>query len=323
MELKQIRLVLTLARHRHFGRAALELGLSQSALSKSLQALEHEIGSALFHRGPGEVSPTAFGEAIVERGAGVLGDVDEIELELTRLRGLQVGRVRFGVGPAHAEDPVGTALGRFVDAHPRIQVETVVASYDELLRRLHRAELDFCVVTLSASERGGGLSITKLAPRRMVYSCRAGHPLAGEGPTDYRELLAYPLVTLPHLPAGRRFLQRLAGSGPDVPPAIEIADRGMIRAVLLSSNAIAIGARSYLDEPRAAEGLVTLRVRGDLCDARGGPCGAIVARTDRALSAAAEALMREVVACDAEVVSSNPDWIAAHESRVFAAVEAG
>jgi len=311
VELKQIKLVLTLARHRHFGRAAIELGLSQSSLSKNLQALEHEVGAPLFDRRAGDVTLTPFGQVIVDRGAGVLSDIDEIRLQFDRLRGLEVGRVRFGVGNAHAADPVGTALGRFVDSHPGVAVEPVVASYAELLRRLHLAEIQFCVVTLPDPEAATGLDVAKLAPRRIEIYCRAEHPLASDDAVDPDRLFDFPLVSLPHLPTSRDLYRKAAGER--FRPPIEIADAGMIRAVLRESDAIAVGVQSALGPVGSASNLVSLRLAGDPLDAYGGPCGAIVTRTDRTRPPAADALIEAIMAADADVAQTNPAWLAGRE----------
>jgi len=61
LDLRQLRHVLALDRHRNFGRAAEAIGLTQPALSRSLQALEDEIGARLFDRDRSRVEPTAVG----------------------------------------------------------------------------------------------------------------------------------------------------------------------------------------------------------------------------------------------------------------------
>ena len=63
--LRQIQMVRTLADHRHFTRAASALGVTQSALTKGLQALEDELSVRLFDRGAGALEPTMFGAIVL------------------------------------------------------------------------------------------------------------------------------------------------------------------------------------------------------------------------------------------------------------------
>ncbi len=70
--LRALRHAIALARHRHYGRAAAALNISQPALSRSVAALEDVVGVQLFERGRGGVRPTEFGQLLVSRGAALL-----------------------------------------------------------------------------------------------------------------------------------------------------------------------------------------------------------------------------------------------------------
>ena len=311
MELKQIKLVQSLARHRHFGRAALELGLSQPALSKNLQALEHELGAVLFHRGPGDVTPTQAGEAVLLRAGEIVDQVDEISHQLDRLRGLETGRVRFGVDHAFSEDPVGPALGRFVDQHPGVKVEPSVAGQPELIRRLHLCEIEFCVVPLVGPV--DGLVIRPLASRRTVLFCRPGHPLVGRRDLELATLLRYQLVAPPMIPATHRLFEQVvrtlgAKIGRTVLPPIEVQDRGMERQIVLASDALGIGILACSDQRFGRDGFVALDLAGDLLDALGGSPAAFVTRADREPSPGAARLEELIFEADSESRTAHPDW---------------
>jgi hypothetical protein len=71
IETRHIAHVLALARHRNFSRAATEVCLTQSALSRSIQTLENQLGVRLFDRGRDGAEPTAFGELVVRRARRV------------------------------------------------------------------------------------------------------------------------------------------------------------------------------------------------------------------------------------------------------------
>ncbi len=69
---RRLRQFLALIEHAHFGRAAKELGVSQPALSKSIQLLESELGVTLFDRRTEGVVLTAFGQLLREKSRRLL-----------------------------------------------------------------------------------------------------------------------------------------------------------------------------------------------------------------------------------------------------------
>ena len=75
MELRQVRYFAAVARHRHFTRAAAELGLAQPALSQQVRALERELGVVLIDRGGRRVRLTDAGEAFHVWAERILADV--------------------------------------------------------------------------------------------------------------------------------------------------------------------------------------------------------------------------------------------------------
>jgi LysR family transcriptional regulator, transcription activator of glutamate synthase operon len=82
MDVRQLRYVEAVARHRHFTRAADELHVAQSALSHQVRRLETELGVALFERTSRRVTPTEAGLAIAARARRVLVELDEARQEV-------------------------------------------------------------------------------------------------------------------------------------------------------------------------------------------------------------------------------------------------
>src|SRR5215475_9488190 len=96
VELRQLRSVEAVARHRHFTRAAEELHLAQSALSHQVRKLEDELGIALFERTSRRVIPTEAGAVIASCAREVLATVDAARAQLDELRGVLRGRIWVG-----------------------------------------------------------------------------------------------------------------------------------------------------------------------------------------------------------------------------------
>ena len=89
MEIRRLRHLVALAQEQHFARAAERVNLSQSAFSRSIQALEDEAGTLLFERAANQIRPTAPGRFLIGRAERLLADADAMisDLNSSRPRG--------------------------------------------------------------------------------------------------------------------------------------------------------------------------------------------------------------------------------------------
>jgi len=117
---------LAVARERSFTRAAARLGVSQSALSHTMRALEERLGVRLLTRTTRSVAPTEAGERLLQ---GIGPRFEEIEAELTALNALRekpAGTIRINAGEHAAETILWPALENFLPRYPDIKVELTV-----------------------------------------------------------------------------------------------------------------------------------------------------------------------------------------------------
>ena len=118
LKLRQLSHALAVWRHGSFRRAAAEQHLSQPALSRSIQNLEESLGVLLFDRQTTEVTPTAFGEALLRRAETILIEAAELEREMKLMKGLDIGRFSVAMGVYAAEMSGNLPLAEFLSAHP-------------------------------------------------------------------------------------------------------------------------------------------------------------------------------------------------------------
>ncbi|MBN9253490.1 MULTISPECIES: LysR family transcriptional regulator [unclassified Mesorhizobium] len=114
------------AREESFTKAAARLGVSQSALSHTVRALEERLGLRLLTRTTRSVSPTEAGERLLRT---VGPRLDEIEAELSALSELRekpAGTVRITAGEHSAETVLWPAIARLLPDYPDIRVEIIV-----------------------------------------------------------------------------------------------------------------------------------------------------------------------------------------------------
>jgi DNA-binding transcriptional LysR family regulator len=116
----------TVAKERSFTRAAAKLGVSQSALSQTVRALEERLGLRLLTRTTRSVSPTNAGDRLL-RTAGPRFEEIETELaSLSELREKPAGNIRITAGEHPAVTILAPALKRFLPSYPDINVEVIV-----------------------------------------------------------------------------------------------------------------------------------------------------------------------------------------------------
>lgn len=124
--LNELTAFLAVAREKSFTRAAAQLGVSQSALSHTVRALEERLGVRLLTRTTRSVSPTEAGERLM-RSVGPR--LDEIEAELAALSALRekpAGTIRITAGEHAADAVLWPAISRLLPDYPDIRVEIIV-----------------------------------------------------------------------------------------------------------------------------------------------------------------------------------------------------
>jgi DNA-binding transcriptional LysR family regulator len=264
IDLRQCRHVLALDRHRSFARAADALGLTQPALTRSLQALEKSIGARLFDRDRTRVEPTAVGERLIERARLLVNQARDIEQDLKQMLGLEVGLLRIGAGPYPADLSVGSAIGRLVRHHPALMVDLSVADWSELIRRVASGELELAIADTGIAKQDDRLVVESLPRHKLGFFCRSGHPLAGSAGLTLEELRRYPLVgtALPPQLAGLAAKDR-KGMRANLPagvtaPEIRVDTFALARRIVMQSDAVGGAVPSQIQDSVARGELVTL-----------------------------------------------------------------
>ena len=199
---RQFELIRALARHRHFGRAAAELGVSQPALTRSLQHIEDDLGVRLFDR-EGAVSPTLFGEILLSRGEQVISSFVEAMREIALLKGLDFGELTIAAGPYPTAISIQRAIGELVTRHPRLLIQLRVKNWPDVMADVISGAADVGVADVAEAASRPELETEILRRSRLSFFCRAGHPILRRSPVVLRDLTDYPWVG-PSLPARMR-----------------------------------------------------------------------------------------------------------------------
>ena len=119
------------ARHRSFRKAALERGVSPSALSHVIRGLEQTLGVPLFNRTNRSIRITVAGERLLARIGPALGEIADAVAELGHYKAVPSGPLRLNVPRNAAEIVIRPIMSRFLAAYPEVRLEVVTS--DEIV----------------------------------------------------------------------------------------------------------------------------------------------------------------------------------------------
>jgi LysR family hydrogen peroxide-inducible transcriptional activator len=147
--LRQLRYLTSLARHRHFGRAAEDCAVTQPALSMQVRELEREIGAELVERRPGDIALTDVGLEVAERAEQILTASQDL-VDFARHREVLSGPLRLGIIPTLAPYILPRVLPKLQAGYPHLRLEVRETQTKLLIEELSRGALDAVMLALPA-----------------------------------------------------------------------------------------------------------------------------------------------------------------------------
>ena len=146
MTLQQLRYIVAIDDHRHFGKAAEACGLTQSTLSLMVKKLEEELDVRIFDRDAHPVVPTAVGRKIIDRAKVVLYNTEQI-VEMTRSeKDLLSGPLKIALISSVASTLVPGLFKYIGERYPSIDLQTEEMLSDTVMDKLRKAEVDMGIL---------------------------------------------------------------------------------------------------------------------------------------------------------------------------------
>lgn len=247
MEMRDINYFAVVAEHRNIRRAAETLGMSQPALSKSLQRLETAMQAKLYERGPAGVRLTTVGRALLAQVHRLQLAFSDIEREAKVLSSGHSGTLRVGTSPVVSEcfPAIYAQLMREATA---ITMEISVTDNDELVPALRKAELDLIYNFLPAAPYEGTMQERVYDDEFVVYSS-ARHRLASKRGVRLADVAEEAwTLTVPAI-ASQQWISRAFSDGGLPPPKVAVELRSLrLRLQLCAcSNLLGYTSRSVVE----------------------------------------------------------------------------
>ena len=193
-DLRKLRHVATVAQTGSITSAANILGLTQSAVTKSVAEVEYLLGIALFERLPRGMRLTQAGDVFVEHAQRILEDTQNLVSHLSELQSLDVGQLVLGVAPSAFIGFIERPIAQFARRFPGLGVSIHTGTLDDMAQAAISGSVDVIVGAVNYLDAWTELDTRELTPLQHFFLARSGHPATHEPHVDAASLLQYPIV---------------------------------------------------------------------------------------------------------------------------------
>ncbi len=260
MDLKQMQYFLCLAQEGNVTRAARQLNLVQPALSMQIAKLEKSLGKQLFYRASRGMSLTAAGEALAQRIAPILSDIERVRGEIAQLGGKVSGRVSIGMITSAAQSTLPLSSATVAARYPEIHLLVCEGYSETMLEWVTAGQLDIAIVNTPAPRLPP--TARHILDEEMLLAHGAGNRLALPKVVSFDRLEGLDIV----IPSRRHGLRRIlddaaAEAGFSLKPRLEIDTLSAICEVIATTDLVTALPGIVLQSTLAAGRIKARRLR--------------------------------------------------------------
>jgi DNA-binding transcriptional LysR family regulator len=257
----ELRAFVTAADLGSVGRAAIQLGITQPALSKRLKSLEEAVGVRLLDRSPYGVQLSADGRRLHAEAHKLLTQAEAIDRLVEELAG-EPSPVRLAVSPAIAERVLPESLAHFDGAAAGAAIELLIGNSIFVRRAVAEGRVDLGIAAADQGEDLSGDGHIPFAEDEIVAAVPPGHPWERLDAVPASELATHPLILRDPSAHARIVLESaLAELGVTLAPAVlEVGTPAAAKAAIRARGVPALLARVAVDEKR--DGLAIRPIAG-------------------------------------------------------------
>ncbi|OGK97747.1 MAG: hypothetical protein A3E31_14705 [Candidatus Rokubacteria bacterium RIFCSPHIGHO2_12_FULL_73_22] len=262
MTLRQLEVLLAVARERSFSRAAKKIHSSQPTLSEHVGELERELGKKLLYRRGREVTLTEAGRVFAEYAGAALAAVDGARQAVAELDGLAHGSLLIGASTTPGIYVMPGVIATFRQRYPGVELTLRIANSQVIEDRVKARELDLGVVGGHAIGPGEECLAAGLLDE-LVVIVPPGHAWAKRRDIRPAELAGQPLLVREEGSATRRVTERaLQQAGVRYRVAMELDHTEAIKQAVLAGLGVAFVSTYAVRGEIATGRLRAVRLRG-------------------------------------------------------------
>lgn len=195
--IEKLRLFLVVLEEGSLRRASARLRISQSAITRQIQLLEHDVGGRVLERASNGVRPTNGGHALARGAKTLLADYDSVMAEVRRVVRGESDQLRVGYVASAVQEYLGPALAGLRRAFPKLKVKMLDQTPGEMITALRRGEIDLALTSLGAELLSRDFYTRRLASVPSLVVVPFDHQLAGLRQISISQLKAESFVQVP------------------------------------------------------------------------------------------------------------------------------
>jgi DNA-binding transcriptional LysR family regulator len=239
MQIETFKIFRDLAESGSFSRAAISNGITQSAVSQQIRALELRFQVSLIERGRRAFALTAEGEAFLGASREIVHVYEHLDDRLKSLSNIVEGRLCIGVIYSIGLHELPPYIKAFKTGHPAVEVRVEYRRSWELYGAVMEGEVDLGLVCYPAKKKG--LQILPFLNDRLVMICHPRHPLAGRAAVNLRDLEGERFISFePDQPTRKVIDRALREQGVHIHHAIEFDNVETVKRAVEIENGISI-----------------------------------------------------------------------------------
>jgi DNA-binding transcriptional LysR family regulator len=260
-DVHKLKVFAAVAQSLSFTRAAQGLFLTQSAVSHTIAALEHELNTPLFRREGRRVALTEPGRVLLDHSRRLFAALDEAAAAVKRAARPELGLLRIGASPAACQYLVPESLREFRESYPDFELAISVGDSPAISRQLHEGTIELGLMI--RIERDKALTFHDLFTDDLGFLVSPFHPWAKERKVDRRTLADQHFVLYTRTSATFRLIERhLLKLGVPLRSFTELGSLEASKELVKLGLGITVAAPWIAAQEIAAGSLMWLRIPG-------------------------------------------------------------
>jgi DNA-binding transcriptional LysR family regulator len=286
MDVRDLRIFLSVAKHLNYTRAGEEVNLSQPSVSVRMRQLERDLGSKLFEQLGKQVALTEAGQVLLPYAVRAIAAMEDARHVINELQGLERGLLRIGASTTPGMYLIPRTIAQFKQRYPKIDLHLGVKDTRQIEEGIIRNDFDFGFV--GGHLAGDEVDVLPWVTDKLVLIVPVGHRLAAKRAVRPRDLANEKFVLREQGSATRAVVNaHFLELGIELEAVMEIENPESVKKAVQSGLGIAFISAFAIEAEVKARTLVavniqTLAIRREL---------KIVYRKDKRLSRAAQAFI--------------------------------
>jgi|TARA_B110000027_G_scaffold82849_1_gene88027 DNA-binding transcriptional LysR family regulator len=193
MDNQNLKAFITVANSGSFSESAEQLHLTQSAISKRIAQLEHQIGKKLFDRIARQVTLTEAGTKLLPRALRILQEYENALQAINDLSGEASGTLRLAISHHLGLHRLPPVLKQFAQQYPKVTLDIEFMDSEKAYEQVLHGQSEVAIITL-ALESHHNIHSQKIWNDPLRFICAQDHPLATLTKPELKDLAEYPII---------------------------------------------------------------------------------------------------------------------------------